>query len=121
MENIMQNEAAIIPNKAKNTLAIIGFLLMLTGPFALCISHLVTRLFGYITTIAADVIFITASILPGIGAILCIIALFRRKKTGKLGRTLSIVTVIMCNPIFYLIYVFYCSVVSSTLADLPWM
>lgn len=105
----------------KNKLPILGFALMLGGPLILLLAGGVTEFFGYIPEIAANIISWTAIILPGIGVVLSIITLFRWKKTGKLGRALALITVIMCNPVFYYTYLFLCLIASRTLAGLLWM
>lgn len=104
-----------------NKLPIIGFILMLAGPIILLLAGFFTETFGYVPEIAANIIAWTAIILPGIGAIISIVSLFKWKKIGKRGRALAIVTVIMCNPFFYFIYLVMCGISSKTLAGLSWM
>ena len=107
--------------RQKNKASIIGFILMLSGPAILIIAGFLTEAYGYVPEIAANIITWTAMGLPGIGAIVSIIMLFKWKKTGKPGRALAIVTVIMCNPFFYFIYFVICGMAKSTLAGLNWM
>jgi hypothetical protein len=104
-----------------NKASITGFILMLAGPAILLLAGLLTDTFGYLPETAANIISYVALFLPGIGAVLCIITLFRWKKTRKLGRSLAVVTVVMCNPIFYFFYYFICAISSNTLAGLSWM
>ena len=123
MENT-NNGAFEMPsaNIAKNNkAAIIGFILMLAGPAILILAGLFTGAFGYLPRTAASIVSYVTMFLPGIGAVICIVTLFRWKKIGKLGRSLAVVTVIMCNPFFYYIYFIICAISSSTLAGLSWM
>ena len=110
----------IMPKENKKA-PIIGFALMLAGPGILILAGFFTEIFGYVSKTAADAIMWAAIIIPGIGAVLSVFSLVLWKKTGNLGRALSIVTVIMCNPIFYFVYLLICGVASRTLADLAWM
>jgi len=124
MENMENTNIVETPSTSvfqQNKAPIIGFILMLAGPAIIMIAGFLTDTFGYISEIAANIISWTAIALPGIGAVICIVMLFRWKKTGKLGRALSIVTVIMCNPFFYFIYLFMCGIASKTMAGLNWM
>ena len=105
----------------KNKLAVIGFSLMLAGPATLFLSDLIQNLTGNFPEIIALIIMITAIILPIAGVVLGIISLVLWKKSGIIGRVLSIVTVTMCNPFFLLIYIFICGISGSTLAGLSWM
>ena len=105
----------------KNKLSVIGFILMLSGPLVLLLASLTQKLFGDLSEILANIISWTAMIVPGIGAVICIICLFSWKKLMPHSRALSIVTVIMCNPFFYYIYLFICAISSKTLAGLNWM
>ena len=105
----------------KNKLAIIGFLFMLAGPAVLFLAVFLTNKFGIIPKYAADIISWIAIILPAIGTAISIFSLVRWKKTGIVGRSLAIVTVVMCNPFFYFGYYFMCGIASYTLAGLSWM
>ena len=99
------------------TLPIIGFILMLAGPAILILAGLFTSVFGYVPGVVAGIIAWTAIILPGIGAVINgIVLLFFREETGVLGYALASITVIMCNPIFYLFYFAICRVTSRNLA-----
>jgi hypothetical protein len=117
MENTNVSESTTQNNKAP----FIGFILMLAGPAILILAGLVTGAFGYLPRTAANIVSYVTMFLPGIGAVVCIVTLFRWKKTGKLGRSLAVVTVVMCNPFFYFFYFFICAISSSTLAGLSWM
>jgi hypothetical protein len=44
------------------------------------------------------------------GAILCIKSLSNRKELDITGRVLSIITIVMCNPLFFLLYLLFCYV-----------
>jgi hypothetical protein len=112
-----QSTSIVLKNKA----AIIGFLLMLAGPIILFLAGLFTKSYGDMPKTAANIVSWVTAILPGVGAVISIISLIKWNKTGKLGRALSIVTVIMCNPFFYIVYLFMCMLSSSTLAGLSWM
>jgi len=105
----------------QNKTAIIGFLFMLAGPAVLLLAVFLTNKFGRIPEIAANIISWAAAILPVIGIVISIISLVKWRKTGITGRALAIVTVIMCNPLFYLYYLIDCLIASSTLAGLSWM
>ncbi len=123
----MENTNAVTPDvesanlPQENKTAIIGFIFMLAGPMILVLAGVLTDIFGNIPEIAANIVSWTAMALPGIGAVISIVTLFRWKKLGKVERALSIVTVIMCNPFFYFIYFVMCSIASKTLAGLSWM
>lgn len=123
MENIntVTPENQSVSSVRNNKAPIIGFILMLAGPIILLLAEFLTKLIGYIPIIAANIISWTAIILPAIGVVISIVTFFRWKKTGKLGRALSIVTVIMCNPFFYFLYFFICVIAGNTLAGLSWM
>jgi len=108
-------------NKRKNKLAVIGFSLMLAGPAILISAFLLQNLAGNFPKIIADIIMWITLVLPGIGAVLCIISLVLWKRTGNIGRSLSIVTVVMCNPVFYFVYLIICGIAGNTLAGLSWM
>ena len=100
---------------------IIGFMLMLAGPAILLLTGFYTKLFGYLTQIAANVVSTIAIVVPGIGFVIGIASLFKWKQTWKLGRAFALVTVVMCNPFFYFVYLMVCGIASSTLAGLSWM
>ena len=121
MENINTPEISSVNIFQRNKLPVIGFILMLLGPGILMLAGFLTSTLGYAPVIIANIIAWTVIILPGIGAVMSIISLVRWKKTGKLGRALTIVTVVMCNPIFYFYYFIICVIASSTLAGLSWM
>jgi len=103
----------------KNKLAGIGFAFMLAGPAILILASVFTSMFGHMSQAAADIVVTIAVIVPGIGFIIgCIVLVFPflRKKTGTLGLAFAIITVIMCNPIFYLFYLLICSITAADLA-----
>lgn len=107
--------------KKKNTLPVIGFILMILGPIIMALASLFISSFGYVSKEIANIISWTAIVLPGIGAVISIVSLFLWKKTGKLGHILSITTVVMCNPIFYIFYYVICALSVNVLANLPMM
>jgi len=103
----------------KNKLASIGFAFMLAGPAILILASIFTSNFGHLSDTAAGIVVAIAAILPGIGFLIGGIVLvvpFLRKKTGKLGLAFAIITVIMCNPTFYLFYLLICSITAADLA-----
>ena len=104
-----------------NKRSIIGFLLMLVGPAVLFLAGFISYIFGYFPEIVANIIAWGAFILPGIGVVFSIISLCNWKRAGHLSRALSIVTVVICNPLFYYLYFFVCGISSNTLAGLSWM
>jgi len=105
----------------KNGLAIIGFVLMLAGPATLIFAGMYTSLFGHISGTVAEKIAWVAAILPGIGVLICLISLFWWKNTGQLGCAFLIVTLTMCNPIFYLVYLVICGMVAASLEGRPFL
>jgi hypothetical protein len=110
----------------KNTISVssknarIGFFLMLGGPAVLTFFYLL-RLIGPFPDIIAAVAGFSAFILPAIGAILCITSLKKRNELDKIGKALSIITLVMCNPVFYFFYFFICSIGGYELAGMAWM
>ena len=103
----------------KNKLAGIGFAFMLAGPAILILASIFTSMFGHMSQTAADIVARAAMIVPGVGFLIgCIVLVvpFLRKKTGKLGLAFAIITVIMCNPIFYLFYILICGITAADLA-----
>jgi len=92
---------------------------MLATPIVLFLSGSYTELFGY--SIVTDIILWIAAILPVAGLVVGVRSLFRKKEIGKLGYALAIVTVIMCNPLFCLIYFVIVVMVSRDFAGLPSM
>ena len=112
---------ATVPGIRKIKCPVIGFCLMLAGPAMLFLAGSYVNTFGYFSATVASIVSLTAMILPGVGAVFAIISFWQWKKTKVLGRALSIVTVIMCNPLFYLYYILICGISSSTLAGLSWM
>ena len=104
-----------------NRMPVTGFLFMLAGPTILVITGLLTGTFGFLSETVAGIVSWTAIILPGIGVVISIVSLARRNKAGKLGRSLAIVTLVMCNPFFYAFYFFICIIAGNTLAGLGWM
>ncbi|MDR2547782.1 MAG: hypothetical protein LBC96_09830 [Lachnospiraceae bacterium] len=123
MENIdiKTPEIVVESPKQKNKMSIIGFTLFLAGPAILVLANILMTEYGYFPQIVARIITWGAILLPGAGVIICFFQLCRWRKTGKLGRALSIVTVIMCNPIVYIYYCLYAVLYGSTMAGLPWM
>lgn len=121
MENIDTAATLTASNLQQSKAPIIGFILMLVGPAILMIAGFLTEKIGYVPEIVANIIAWTAMALPGIGAVISIVMLFKWKIMGNLGRALALVTVIMCNPFFYFAYFVMCGIASSTLAGLSWM
>ena len=95
----------------------IGCFTMLAGPLLLLLAGFVAPL----PQLAANIITQTALFLPAAGAVFAIIALFGEHKHPNSGRGFAIATLIMCNPLFYLIYCFICQMSYSTLSGLSWM
>jgi hypothetical protein len=120
MEITSEAERSGEPSSPKNRLAIIGFAFMLAGPALIIFAGLLQNWTGDFHKISALIIAWTSVVLPGIGAVISIVSLILRK-SGKLGKALSIVTLIMCNPFFYYYYFFICMVMGITLAGLPLM
>ncbi|MDR0913908.1 MAG: hypothetical protein LBM65_01900 [Oscillospiraceae bacterium] len=104
-----------------NKLPLIGFLIMLSGAAIIIIEIILFNIIGTINSDVGNVITWVTIVLPGIGAVLCIISLFRWKKIGLTGQVLSVLTVVMCNPWFYYIYFIICIISGYTLAGLQWM
>ena len=105
----------------KKTKGYEGFFLMLAGPMLLILAGLCQNSIGDFAKNIAYIIAWAAVILPGCGFAISIVSLFRWKKIGMIGRVLSIVTVVICNPIFFFFYFIVCMLASSTLAGLSWM
>ena len=118
---VIEDEEWIVNLTKNNKLADIGFILMLAGPAIILIADLLTGSIGTVSEITANIICWIAIVLPGIGAVLSIISLFMWKKTGTRGHAFAIITVIMCNPFFYFVYIVICGMASKTLAGLSWM
>jgi hypothetical protein len=97
-----------------------GFFFMLGGPAILLFFSLL-RLIDPLPQIISTVASFSALVLPGIGAILCIASLRKRKELDKVGITLSIITLVMCNPLFYFFWFVICSIAGSELAGMAWM
>lgn len=122
----MKNETPAFAGSKGNTAQInkvplIGFLCMLLGPLTLIITGLLTGVFGYLTETSAAIIAGVAIVFPGIGVVMSIISFFHWKKIAKPGHILAVVTVVMCNPLFYFFYYAICSAVGSELAGISWM
>ncbi|MDR0944360.1 MAG: hypothetical protein LBM41_07515 [Ruminococcus sp.] len=98
----------------------IGFCLLLGGPAVLLIPTLID-LIVTVPDILAVFFAFTSAILPGIGAIFCIISLVKGKELDKLGRALSIITIVMCNPLFYPLYFVICMNSGDGLAGMSFM
>ena len=105
----------------KNILAIIGFLLVIAGPAIMMIAGAVQSHTGNFSVHAATAIAAIAAILPAAGFVIGIIALCLWNRTGIVSRILSIVTLVLCNPFFYLTYLFMALAQIRTLAGLPFM
>jgi hypothetical protein len=98
----------------------IGFCLLLGGPLVLLIPTVID-LIGSVPDILAIFFSFVSAILPGIGAILCIASLIKGKELDKLGRALSIITIVMCNPLFYYLYFHMCFAGGYGLAGMSFM
>ena len=114
----MENQTT---NTRETKPAVIGFALMLTGPAILFLASALQSITGNLPELLANIIAWICIILPGIGGVTCLVRLFFWKKIGSAERGLSIVTVIMCNPFFFFIYMFMCGMAAKTLAGLNWM
>jgi hypothetical protein len=97
-----------------------GFALLLGGPLVLLIPTLID-LIGTVPVILAFFFSVVSAILPGLGAIICIISLVKGKELDKLGRALSIITIVMCNPLFYRVYFVICFQSGFGLAGISFM
>lgn len=102
----------ISTKKLSNT----GFLLMVLGPLLVA---LLGRIPWTLPELITTVIGLIAIVLPGVGAVLSIISVVRCKKTKEPVHTLSIVTIVMCNPLFYCIYFFSCAIAGNMYALIP--
>jgi hypothetical protein len=85
----------------------LGFCLMLCGPAVWLIPTLI-ELIGSVDGILAAIFFIISVALPAVGAVLCIISLVKGKEPDESGKVLSIITVVLCNPLFYPLYFTLC-------------
>jgi hypothetical protein len=115
MEEQKPNAASSASKNARR-----GFFLMLGGPCVLVIPTFIDFI-GYVPDVFAVIFSGAAIILPGIGAILCIASLIKGKLLDKTGRALSIITIVMCNPLFYLVYMAICSAGGHGLAQMSFM
>lgn len=114
----MENKKA---NKSSaDKLARRGFFLLLGGPLVFLIPTLISFITG-VPQILAMIFSGIAIILPGVGAILSIISLVKGKELDKTGRALAIITIVMCNPLFYLVYFSICNVGGYGLASMSFM
>jgi hypothetical protein len=104
-----------------NKLPLIGFFTMLSGPAIIFLGMIWSINIGNIPLTITDIIIWITILLPGIGAVLCIISLCKWKKIATSGRVISIITVVMCNPAFYYIYFIICLILRHSLAGLSWM
>ena len=109
------------PVKRKNTLAIIGFCLMLAGPAILITASQFFHWKWTFPVVVADIIAWTAFLLPVAALVIGIVSLTRWRRTSVLGRALSVVTVVICNPVFLAAYFFFCMLSIVILANLPLM
>lgn len=107
-----------ISSASGSKMALIGFVLMLIGPAMLFLS-------GYIPWILPKAIAYTIMwimiVLPATGAVLSIVSLRLCKKEKRSVHPLSVITLVMCNPLFYFLYFFICGIMGDTLAGIPWM
>jgi|GEM_PF-2839651 len=112
-----------VTNKSVKKLAIIGFLLMLAGPGTLILVRRLAYSFPRNSLLDTISIILTwaAIALPAAGAVLCIIHLVKCSKAGTPKNPLSIVTLVMCNPLFYFIYFVACALMGSPLTGLSMM
>ncbi|MBO1307124.1 hypothetical protein JZO70_13185 [Enterococcus sp. 669A] len=100
----------------------IGFLLLLAGPVLLFIFvETVSVNFFDAPEIFAFVLTTVCFFLPGIGAVIGTFYLELSMNKHLLGKLLVIVTIIMCNPFFYVLYYVICSYVGDVLAGIPFV
>ena len=100
----------------------IGFLLMWVGPLLLVLmTYLTSDVFSAVSDIAATILAAVCFFLPGIGAILSTFYLESSEDNGLLGKSLATVTIIMCNPLFYILYFLICIFMGNEMAGIPWM
>jgi hypothetical protein len=98
MEN--ENKKTISPPSKK---ARIGFILLFAGPLVLVIPTLIESI-GTVPHILALFFAIIAGALPGIGAVFAIMSLIKWKELDGIAVIMSVITIVMCNPIFYMFY-----------------
>ena len=98
---------------------VIGFLLMLIG------SLLVTKIIPFllwhfpdftIPELLAIIIIAICFFSPGFSAAISAIYLVTNKEKNDLRQALAILTIAVCNPIFYIIYFFICFFMKDYLA-----
>ena len=122
MENPATNNLPEIPLPLSQKFSVIGFILMILGPSILILTGIFA---GTLNLVLSKVIAFTimwiAIILPGIGVILSIISLVLCSKSGRSKHALSIVTLLACNPVFYIYYLVICLMTGNGLAGLPTM
>ena len=107
----------------KNKMPIIGFICMLATPIPALLARHYANLFGDFLeySMAVKISSWVTIILPVAGLVIGIRSLFRKKEIGKLGYALAIVTVIMCNPFFFLIVSFIAMITGVKFAGLSRM
>jgi hypothetical protein len=111
----LYNESSAFKNSRR------GFMLMLGGPAVLILGGLLYQVIGDFPDILAFIFGGIAFILPGIGLVFAIKSLLKRKELYKFDLSVSIITCVMCNPIFYFFYFFICFISGSALAGMSMM
>lgn len=101
------------------TYPFIGFLLMIMGPVLLGVFGLV--MYSRVPRLLALIVSVICFFLPGIGAVIGTFYLEWSKNKGLLGKALVVVTIIMCNPIFYFLYFVICILMGNAMAGIPLM
>lgn len=117
MEKMTRDERAMLATPLKpvirtNTLSIIGFCLLLAGP-ALLAFAVWRRGIETLSQATMDTLAVVAFALPIAGTTAAHTALDRWKGTGWFGRILSIITVVLCNPFFFIIYMLFCIAITG--------
>ena len=102
----------------RNTLPMIGFLCMLAGPAILFLAGILVQWLGRLPLAAASIVSWMALLLPAAGVVLSWVSLARWKHIRTPGRALAIVTIVMRNPFFYIVYFALCALSRYDLAGL---
>ena len=121
MNQSSSNASVGAPLTRRSKLGITGFALVAAGPLLLLLANTLQQTAGDFPRWLANAVSWVCLLLPAAGFVVSVVSLFRWKKSGILGRALSLSAVIICNPFFYLCYAFFCLTASSTLAGLNWM
>lgn len=113
------------PKKKKgyaNILSYIGFVLVILSPVILyAVYQIYEQNHAHLSQLGGA-IFVYSNFLMFLGgAILCVIALCFFKSLTIICRALSIAAIVIANPFSLYIYLLFCTITYSTLANLPWM